>query len=209
MCMAAGASGAVRRRREGRLRSWWEHEQQSVKAAVVSALHHSRDVGPAQHQALRGQKSTAEEDVHVRFAPLPGSRGSESALPRACGGVDGFLVVVPPCLAEAGDAHDDALVRFLLARPLLELEEEKEDWAMVSAPRPRVLSWGNGVRKAVQVMTRLLALARPLHQVLVLMPHALLLDLVLVLMLHALFLDLVLVLVHALLLNLFLMTNSL
>ena len=46
-----GASGAARRRRERRLRSWWKHEQQSVKAAVVSALHHSRHVGPAQHEA--------------------------------------------------------------------------------------------------------------------------------------------------------------
>ena len=38
--------GAARRRRDRRLRSWWRHEQQSIKAAVTTALHHSRDVGP-------------------------------------------------------------------------------------------------------------------------------------------------------------------
>ena len=55
-----GASGAAKRRRERRLRSWWRHEAQSVQAAVVSALHHSRDVGPAKNEALRGQKKTTE-----------------------------------------------------------------------------------------------------------------------------------------------------
>ena len=39
----------------------------SVRAALVSALHHS-DVGPAQHQGPLGQKKTTEEEeeeVHV------------------------------------------------------------------------------------------------------------------------------------------------
>ena len=53
-----GASGAARRRREGRLRSWWKREQQSVRAAVVSALHHSCGAGPAQHQAPQGHSPT-------------------------------------------------------------------------------------------------------------------------------------------------------
>ena len=57
-----GAGGAARRRRERRLRSWWKHDQQSVKPAVFSALHHSRDVGSAQHEAPRGQKKTTEEE---------------------------------------------------------------------------------------------------------------------------------------------------
>ena len=38
--------GAARRRCDTRLRSWWPHEQQSIKAAVTTALHPSRDVGP-------------------------------------------------------------------------------------------------------------------------------------------------------------------
>ena len=33
--------GSARRRRERRLRSWWRHEQQSAKAALATALHHS------------------------------------------------------------------------------------------------------------------------------------------------------------------------
>ena len=56
------ATGAAKRRRERRLRSWWRHEAQSVQAAVVSALHHSRDVEPAKYEALWGQKKTTEEE---------------------------------------------------------------------------------------------------------------------------------------------------
>ena len=37
------------------------NEAQSVQAAVVSALHHSHDVGPAKDVVLRGQKKTTEE----------------------------------------------------------------------------------------------------------------------------------------------------
>ena len=45
--MADRDSGSSsRRRRERRLRSWWRHEQQSVRTALTAALHHSRDVGP-------------------------------------------------------------------------------------------------------------------------------------------------------------------
>ena len=55
------ATGAAKRRRERRLRSWWRHEAQSVQAAVVSALHHSRDVVPAKNVVLRGQKKTTEK----------------------------------------------------------------------------------------------------------------------------------------------------
>ena len=62
-------------------------EQQNVKAALVSALHHSCDMGSAQHQNLWGQKKTTEQ-----FTPLPRSMESASALPRACGAGDGFLV---------------------------------------------------------------------------------------------------------------------
>ena len=36
-----GVSGAARRRRDRRLCAWWRHKEFRVKAAVVSALHHS------------------------------------------------------------------------------------------------------------------------------------------------------------------------
>ena len=63
------ATGAGKRRRERRLRSWWRHEAQSVQAAVVSAMHHSRDVGPAKNVAPQkfrscssSRSSETEED---------------------------------------------------------------------------------------------------------------------------------------------------
>ena len=54
MMATCDGTSAARRKRERRLRSWWRHEQQSVRAAVAAALHHSRDVGPrTAHDALR------------------------------------------------------------------------------------------------------------------------------------------------------------
>ena len=85
-----GASGAAKRRRERRLRSWWRHEAQSVQAAVVSALHHSRDVGPAKNEALRGQTTEVEEAglvTHSRLrAPPPLPPGMRPALLSAVSG---------------------------------------------------------------------------------------------------------------------------
>ena len=53
---AERASGAAKRRRERRLRSWWRHERMTVAAELAVVLHHSRSVGPAvPHVALRGQ----------------------------------------------------------------------------------------------------------------------------------------------------------
>ena len=53
---AERASGAAKRRRERRLRSWWRHERMTVAAELAVALHHSRGDGPAvPHEALRGQ----------------------------------------------------------------------------------------------------------------------------------------------------------
>ena len=63
--MAARDEGtsAAKRRREGRLRSWWRHEQMSIACAVSDALHHSsgdpkydkRMVQVARHGAVRGE----------------------------------------------------------------------------------------------------------------------------------------------------------
>ena len=53
-----GASGAAKRWRERRLRSWWRHEAHTIQAAVVSALHHSRDVGAREERSPTG----TEED---------------------------------------------------------------------------------------------------------------------------------------------------
>ena len=50
----AGASSAVKRRRDRRLSAAWRHEQVSVRMAVAAAQHHSahRSAGPETHVAL-------------------------------------------------------------------------------------------------------------------------------------------------------------
>ena len=39
--MADLVTGSTRRRRPHRMRSWWRHEAQSVRAALATAHHHS------------------------------------------------------------------------------------------------------------------------------------------------------------------------
>ena len=52
-------ASVARRRRERRLRSWWKHEQQTVRMALSAAVHHSFDKVAAgeKYNALRGQKT--------------------------------------------------------------------------------------------------------------------------------------------------------
>ena len=51
-------SGAVKRRRDRRLRMHWWHEQLTLQMALAAALHHSRDVGVVTYNAPRSQKTT-------------------------------------------------------------------------------------------------------------------------------------------------------
>ena len=76
-------TSAAKRRRERRLRSWWRHEAQSVRAAVTTVLHHSCDVGRETYNVLRHQKmTTAREEVvdvthsslRAQKTPPPGAR---------------------------------------------------------------------------------------------------------------------------------------
>ena len=68
--------GAAQRRRERRLRSWYRHEQQTVRMALATYSHHS---------ALRGQKTAraGEEVNEVHFTatfranPPPQAAGTE------------------------------------------------------------------------------------------------------------------------------------
>ena len=71
-----GASGAAKRRRERRQRSWLRHEQLSVKMALSAALHHSRGVGPELHEAPRGPKTdrAVEEEVREVNGALEGQK---------------------------------------------------------------------------------------------------------------------------------------
>ena len=60
----------------------WRHEAQSVQAAVVSALHHSRGVGSAKHVAPRGQMKTTEEEAGLETHS--GSRACRTGSSRVC-----------------------------------------------------------------------------------------------------------------------------
>ena len=139
------ATGAAKRRRERRLRSWWRHEAQSVQAAVVSALHHSRDVGPAKNEALRGQKKTTEIRrqssrrtlAHGHRRPCLRGRG-RSLLKSRCTGsfrvwglsatVDGAPSLSLLGLADrAAEVVDSSSLRFLTAATLAARRKEEEE----------------------------------------------------------------------------------
>ena len=64
MEVGGAVTSAAKRRRERRLRSWWRHEAQSVRAAVATVLHHTCDVGRESYNVPRHQKmATAREEV--------------------------------------------------------------------------------------------------------------------------------------------------
>ena len=129
---------------ERRLRSWWCHEAQSVHAAVVSALHHTCDVGPAKNEAPRGQKKTTEEE-DAGLETHSGLRGPTLLPPRTrpeplgeplhwfipglearCPDDRGVPSLATPSLEDAaGDAVDAVTVEFLVEWALLEPEEQE------------------------------------------------------------------------------------
>ena len=53
----AESSERARRRRERRMRSWFRHEQQSVRMALVTVLHHSYDRVHTEYAAPRSQNT--------------------------------------------------------------------------------------------------------------------------------------------------------
>ena len=64
---ARDGAGSARRRRERRLRSWWRHEQLSVRTTAAAVLRHSRDVGPRTRTEVAAETETeffqiSEED---------------------------------------------------------------------------------------------------------------------------------------------------
>ena len=79
------ASGAARRRRERRLRSWLKHERQTVRMVLAETFHHSSAPFPPkfkekwvgrheQHDALRGQNTarTREATFHTSKTSVAG-----------------------------------------------------------------------------------------------------------------------------------------
>ena len=63
------STGAAKRRRERRLRSWWRHEWMSVAAALVEATHHSFPKGgwSVTHNAPRGPKTASAREEPTSF----------------------------------------------------------------------------------------------------------------------------------------------
>ena len=122
---AERASGAAKRRRERRLRSWWRHERMTVTAELAVALHHSRGVGPAvPHEALRGQTpaSSMGRRPGVLKEPVPPVVVEHAACP--CSGAP--LLVVPSLAAAESDGVDGTTLKYLLKLALKEQEKEHE-----------------------------------------------------------------------------------
>ena len=122
------------------MRSWWRHEQQSIRMALGAAAHHSAQ----QHAALRAPKTgtrAREGEVHVKYdAPRrqttphpgvrpgslfdPGPQRSDRSLRRSAG--DGLPQLVTPSLAStASEAVDSATLAFLLSQSLAAKEREE------------------------------------------------------------------------------------
>ena len=73
-----GDHGSAWRRRQGRLRSWWRHEQQSVAMALSAAAHHSFDkvAAGAKYDGPRAQKTDRAGEAAQR---APRRRRSNAA----------------------------------------------------------------------------------------------------------------------------------
>ena len=136
--------GAAKRRRLRRLRSWWRHEQQTVAAVLATVSHHSYPKVDTAHDGLRAQRtvtSTREGVEHVTHGglraqkpPLPWKRPGVLLDPEPVQVVDAVTsyVAAPgpsslvPRLA-ANDALDNATLKFLVARALLDRREQEEE----------------------------------------------------------------------------------
>ena len=64
--------GVARRRRERRMRSWFRHEQQSIRMALATVLHHSYGRVHTEYGALRSQNTATRvraEERETNTAP--------------------------------------------------------------------------------------------------------------------------------------------
>ena len=91
------------RRRQRRLRSWWRHEQQSIAAALATALHHSaqrpvpkkQEWEDAEYVASRGQKTDTRAHGGLRPALLAEPHGVEQVLQRTVKQIVDAVPLVP------------------------------------------------------------------------------------------------------------------
>ena len=138
--VAGRDSGAARRRRERRLRSAWRQEQLSVAMALAAASHHSAQQDGAP-RSLRTATRAREGEVRVMHVglraqkrPLPGTRPEPLegvSEPQVVDAVTSYVAApgpssLVPRLA-ANDALDNAALKFLVARALLDRREQEEE----------------------------------------------------------------------------------
>ena len=107
------------RRRQRRLRSWWRHEQQSIAAALATALHHSaqrpvpkkQEWEDAEYVASRGQKTDTRAHGGLRPALFAEPHGVEQVLRHT---VDQIVVAVPlvPLLDDPVPQTVDTVLEF-------------------------------------------------------------------------------------------------
>ena len=100
MEVGGAVTSAAKRRRERRLRSWWRHEAQSVRAAVTTFLHHSCDVGREAYDVPRNQKMVTAREVEEQVS-YSGLRAPNTPPPRER----------PGCLVDPGPQRSDRTVR--------------------------------------------------------------------------------------------------
>ena len=161
-------TGAAKRRRERRLRSWLRHERMTVAAELSAALHHSRDGGQVSRVGLRAQKMDSSRGGRrpgVPEDPGPPQLGVErAACPRSTG-----LPPLPDLCS--GEVHDATLVKFLLRQTLLqrkkeeeernkEEEEEKEQFLEQSMQELRLLSKTPLAGRSLQQTNRMMELLK-------------------------------------------------
>ena len=129
------------RRRQRRLRSWWRHEQQSIAAALATALHHSvqrpvpkkQEWEDAEYVASRGQKTDTRAHGGLRPALLAEPHGVERVLRHT---VDQIVVAVPlvPLLDDPVPQTVDTVLEFFRSLDL-PVDEQAIDVPKISTDR--------------------------------------------------------------------------
>ena len=135
------AGGVAGRRRERRLRSWWRHEQQTIRLALAAATHHSAQQNAAPRGPKTGFRAREVEEqgtyvsLRVQKAPSPEERPGLLAEPgpqrshrsRRHFSSDTHLTLGLPVLAGASGEVVDASTLAFLTRAVLEEKRKAEE----------------------------------------------------------------------------------
>ena len=115
-----GAKSSAWRRRQRRLRSWLEHDRQTVAMELAAALHHSRDVGPGSHIGLWAQKTASSGQRPGVLTELEPQGGAVTV---------GYVAAPVPLLkmsSMAGDERIDDTALRCLVKQVIERQKEVE-----------------------------------------------------------------------------------